>query len=219
MDIVRAFECAGMAKDVQLNIQGTLEDPLFQANQIGKLLELANISDAIKDYGEDEKHIVLNYNAIGSQRTLFLTEFGLYRLLFASRKPIARPFQKWVVQVIKEIRITGKYEMSYQLTSQLNEKDRIHALQLVTQHDALMQDVDRMTKLAEKKATHLALLKSHADIPLMYLAEIGTLPDGRILLKFGESDDISTREPYLRKDYGDVYFVKLQSRSLYCGTS
>ena len=38
-----------------MNILGTHDDPLFQANQIAKILEIKNIRDAIKDFNEDER--------------------------------------------------------------------------------------------------------------------------------------------------------------------
>ena len=44
-----------------------------------------------------------------------LTEQGLYKLLFVSRKLIAKQFQKWVFNVIKEIRLKGKYDLEEQL--------------------------------------------------------------------------------------------------------
>ena len=40
---------------------------------------------------------------------------------FMSRKPFARPFQKWVAKVVKEIRLTGKYEMEQRLTEAAQE--------------------------------------------------------------------------------------------------
>ena len=45
-----------------------------------------------------------------------MTEKGLYQVLFKSRKPIAKKFTDWVCEVIKEIRLTGKYELEKQLT-------------------------------------------------------------------------------------------------------
>jgi len=38
MDLIQVF--TNNRKNITVNIQGTLEDPLFQANQIGELLEL-----------------------------------------------------------------------------------------------------------------------------------------------------------------------------------
>lgn len=40
-----------------------------------------------------------------------MTEFGLYKLLLKSNKPVAKIFQKWVFNIIKEIRETSKYEL------------------------------------------------------------------------------------------------------------
>jgi prophage antirepressor-like protein len=68
--------------------------PLFQANQIGKLLEISNIRDSIKDFSENEKGVGLTDTPGGKQEIIFLTEHGLYRLLGRSRKPIAHKFQQ-----------------------------------------------------------------------------------------------------------------------------
>jgi hypothetical protein len=39
-------------------IQGTLEDPLFQANQIGKLLGVGNLTENLRDFCDDEKRVI-----------------------------------------------------------------------------------------------------------------------------------------------------------------
>ena len=51
----------------------------------------------------------------GEQDVTFLTEKGLYKVLFKSRKPIAEKFQNWVCEVIKEIRLNGKYKLEQEL--------------------------------------------------------------------------------------------------------
>ena len=116
MDIARAFADAGLGRGVTINIQGTPEDPLFQASQIGELLEIAAIRSTVRDFDDDEKVVHTVHTLGGPQSTVLLTELGLYRLLGMSRKPFARPFQKWVAKVVKEIRLTGKYEMEQRLT-------------------------------------------------------------------------------------------------------
>ena len=42
MDLVKLFN-TGADKQVTINVQGTEDEPLFQANQIGELLGLKNI--------------------------------------------------------------------------------------------------------------------------------------------------------------------------------
>ena len=131
MDIVKAFAAAGLAKGVTIHIQGTVDEPLFQANQIGDMLGMANIRDALRHLGPRGTRVSItdtsagprtatfltefglyrllmrsgcsySYTLGGQQQTLFLTDLGLTRLLGQSRKPIAKPFQKWVAKVIKE---------------------------------------------------------------------------------------------------------------------
>ena len=109
MDILKAFSL--LDTEYQINIQGTLEDPLCQANQIGKLLGISNIRENMRDFSEDEKCVSLTDTLTGLKETNFLTETGLYRVLGRSRKPIANAFQKWMVSVLKEIRINGMYKL------------------------------------------------------------------------------------------------------------
>lgn len=55
MDLIQVF--TNNTKNITVNIRGTLEEPLFQANQIGELLDLKNIRKSIIDFDEDEnKH-------------------------------------------------------------------------------------------------------------------------------------------------------------------
>jgi anti-repressor protein len=51
----------------------------------------------------------------GDQQVTFLTEKGLYKVLFKSRKPIAEKFQNWVCEVIKEIRLNGLYDLQKEI--------------------------------------------------------------------------------------------------------
>lgn len=78
MDILKLFNLYD--KEIQINIKGTIEDPLFQANQIGKLLTIKNIRSTIEKFDEDEKKDdVDTIDTIGrKQKATFLTEIGLY---------------------------------------------------------------------------------------------------------------------------------------------
>ena len=63
-----------------INIQGTYDYPLFQANQIGKLLGFKNIHKTLANFDEDEKVITSRYTPGGNQDMTFITDLGLYRL-------------------------------------------------------------------------------------------------------------------------------------------
>lgn len=86
--------------------------PWFIAKDVCGVLELSDVSMACKNLGDDEK-LVQALLVSGQQRSLtFISESGLYRLIFRSNKPEAETFRKWVFsEVLPEIRKTGRYEL------------------------------------------------------------------------------------------------------------
>lgn len=113
MEVIKAFNSNTL--HTEIIIAGSIEQPLFRASDIGLILELSNISKNIIDYDETEKTSLITKTNGGNQSVSFLTEKGLYKVLFRSRKPIAETFQNWVCEVIKEIRLKGTYTLQQQL--------------------------------------------------------------------------------------------------------
>lgn len=107
MDIIKAFKLN--EKNYNINIQGTLEEPLFQASQIGKFLEIKNIRTSINKFDSTCKINIITQSSSGEQNTTFLTFKGLNKLLCQSKKLIAETFKNWIYSVIREIRTTGGY--------------------------------------------------------------------------------------------------------------
>jgi prophage antirepressor-like protein len=82
------------------------------AQDVGAILELANISDSLSTVPDDEKGIATLDTLGGPQKLLTVNEPGLYRLIFRSRKLAARRFKWWVLhEVLPQIRRTGTYTM------------------------------------------------------------------------------------------------------------
>jgi len=109
MDILKAFSL--FDPDRPINVQGTQENPLFQANQVGELLGIVNINKNLQSYDGTYKTTLMCKTNGGMQQHNFLTERGLYRLVGRSRKPIAEKFQEWIFDVVKEFRIKGVYKL------------------------------------------------------------------------------------------------------------
>ena len=105
MDIVKAFNTNDL--HTEIIIKGTVTDPLFRASDVGVVLDITTIHSVIRDFNESEKVLHTMHTLGGTQEVTFLTEKGLYKVLFRSRKPIAQKFQNWVCEVVKEIRLTG----------------------------------------------------------------------------------------------------------------
>ena len=175
MDILKAFKLNN--EEYKINIQGSIDEPIFQANQIGQLLKLTNIHENIKDFSDDEKILYSTYSNGGEQKTMFLTELGLYRLLGRSKKPIANTFQKWMVSTIKEIRINGMY--------QLNEKNIIDK-QLIEYNCNLKN--------------HKIFLQSYESKNVVYVCKIKDFED-KIIIKIGSSQSLKERISHISTSF------------------
>ena len=65
-----------------------------------------NLSDIVNDNRGDN----LSPLTVNAKNSIYFKEFGLYQLIFASKKVEAKQFTKWIVEeVIPSIRKTGKY--------------------------------------------------------------------------------------------------------------
>lgn len=104
----------------QFNIQihGTLENPLFKAKDIGNLLGIVQIRNTLNNLDDNCKTLKVAHTKGGPQEQWFLTEDGLYELIFISRKPIAKQFKIWVRSIIKEIRINSIKQLEEKLNYQ-----------------------------------------------------------------------------------------------------
>ncbi len=88
--MVKQFE------NLNITIYGTYENPLFRAKDMGELLDIKNIRDTInkmKLRNIIDKVVEDFYTPGGIQNTIFLTEKGVYKLLFRSNKEIAEQFE------------------------------------------------------------------------------------------------------------------------------
>lgn len=178
MDILKAFKL--IDKDIEINIKGTIDDPLFQANQIGYILGIKNINQNLSDFLEDEKVRCRSYTHGGMQNLIFLTELGLYKILGRCKKPIASLFQKWVVKTIKDIRINGIYK--------LNEENEIDKKLLKFKYDL---------------NNHKTYLKAFDKKNVVYVCKFKNVED-KLLIKLGSSQDVKQRISHINNAFESI---------------
>lgn len=77
--------------------------------------------EKIANLDDDDKILIPGNTITGFKEQYFLTENGLYELIFLSRKPLAKQFKKWIKDVIKEIRLKGKYDLEEKLKQKEQE--------------------------------------------------------------------------------------------------
>ena len=109
----------------RFEVYGTFEEPLFLARDVAEMIEyrIADVDKLLAEVDEDEKikctrmrsdvhsERITHDNQGGFNKSAwFLTENGLYEVLFQSRKPIAKAFKAEVKKILKELRLRGRVE-------------------------------------------------------------------------------------------------------------
>ena len=122
---------------------------LFKVSDIGNALKLTNIRVSIQNYDEGDEVVVRKaYDTIKrNQDTLYLTSQGVYRLLYNSKKEIAKKFRKWAGNILDDI----IFNESAELKRQLEEKEKQHQIELQENEKMLLE---KETLLQESSKQH-----------------------------------------------------------------
>jgi prophage antirepressor-like protein len=191
MDIVKAFNSNDLHTEIV--IKGTIHKPLFRASDIGLVLEMVNVRASIVDFDDSEKRALSAIDSTGRmQEVTFLTEKGLYMVLFRSRKPIAKKFQDWACEIIQELRVNGIYDLKKEMEKKNNETIQ----QLEDKHKQVIEQ----QKITEREKV---LLKEYASIgSIVYVIRVKTIDNGKYIVKIGESrKGITGRYTEHKKNY------------------
>ena len=192
MDILKAFVFDHTPHEVCILHDGD-GDPLFRASDIGKILSIKNIRTSTIDFHENDKVLRTTNTPGGKQEVVYLTEQGALTLIMRSRKPIAKPFQKWVFNVIKTIRKTGKYELQNEIA------------QMKEHHANLFREY----KDTEDERLHKTLVEGFDNKTVVYFGKIKSMDDGRVLIKIGCTKNIRPRTTGLQMEFGSISIFKI----------
>jgi len=100
---------------------------LFNPKHVAECLDIADVKSSIRDFNSNQVIKVTNSSMHGMHFRIlnntgenFLTESGVYKLIFKSRKPEAEKFQDWVTDIVlPSIRKTGVYMSDFNRTKTL----------------------------------------------------------------------------------------------------
>lgn len=147
--------------DKEIDVWGTVEQPLFRAKDVAPWLGIKNVPDLVKRIDNEEVH---RLNLCGLQgETWFLTEDGLYELLMQSRKPMAKQFKKGVKKILHEIRTKG----GYIATNENDSDEDIMARAYVIAQRTLARREERIRQLetqTEQQAETINLQKKELTV-------------------------------------------------------
>ena len=192
MEIVKAFNNNEL--HTEIIIKGSKEEPLFRASDIGNVLGITNIHTTIQNFNTKQKVIHTTETLGGNQKMVYLTELGLYKVLFKSRKPIAEKFQDWVCEVVKEIRLTGEYKLNKTIQDLTDE--------------IIQNNIQFNINLCRNREK--TLIESYKNKSVIYLAHI--IGDD---YKFGITTNIERRVHDHKADFGPSFILLLAFESTF----
>lgn len=110
-------------------------EPWWIASDVCKVLGIVNPRQALTRVDREDVGSTDTLTAGGRQTVNTVSESGLYELIFASKKPEARAFRRWVTkEVLPQIRKTGQY-----IPNEANDK-RGYQLHLIGMAKGLLPD-------------------------------------------------------------------------------
>ena len=141
--------------DKEIDVWGSVENPLFRANDVQNWLGLKNVSRAVANVDEDER---LNLKLSRGGSMWFLTEEGVYELLMQSRKPIAKQFKKGVKKILHEIRTKGGYIATTQ-----NDTPATILARAMKVADEVIAEHEKRIKELEEQGRHQEIVIEQKD--------------------------------------------------------
>ena len=115
-------------------------EPWFVAKDVCDVLELLDVTSAVRSLDTDEKMTLQDKRSHsgqrgGSQFMTFVNEPGMYKLIFRSKKPEAKQFTRWVThKVLPSIRKSGMYLTDKAADALQHNPDELQRWPLGVQH-------------------------------------------------------------------------------------
>ena len=167
----------------ELSVYGTVENPLFVASEVAKMIDYGKngstsyaVNAMVRTVDREEKKVRLIISPDGNTlSTTLLTEDGFYEVLLMSRKPVAKELKKKVKEVLKVLRIKGRYEVEGHpalegKTSQTEiDKSRARVLELEKEAEKLKAQAEvireRTLEMKERIEYHKYLEEKFSSLP------------------------------------------------------
>ncbi|WP_270449299.1 phage antirepressor [Bifidobacterium adolescentis] len=169
---IRKFDFKGAALHTLTDEAG---EPWFVAKDVCDILELSNVTEALRPLDDDEKSNfrISEVAQNGGRAPLIISEPGLYKLIMRSRKQEAKEFQRWVThEVLPQIRKTGGYIPTSESDS---DEDIMARAVLVAQ-----KTIERKNQQLQAKDVQIKMLEPKARFADAVAASDGTCLVGEL---------------------------------------
>jgi prophage antirepressor-like protein len=176
----------------------------FVAKDICNILEISDVSNAVKPLSTKLKGTYNISTLGGNQSLLCINEQGLYKLIFKSRKPFAEEFQDWICEtVIPAIRKDGAYISGEEklASGEMSEEE------FILKAMSMMQNkIDRLAKENEEMKPKV---KYHDEVldPTEYKKLVTTTEIAK---------DLSVTAQSLNKKLKEIKFIYKDRNGIWC---
>lgn len=172
---IKVFENSefGKVRTVVLN-----NEPWFIGKDVAEILGYSNTNKAIQVHVDDEDKFIRSSRGtemgklftslkemqekLGRQDNWFISESGVYSLIFGSKLPTAKKFKRWVTsEVLPSIRKHGAYMTEDTIKKVIAEPDFI--IQLATELKKEQEQNKQLTETCSQQQQVIGELKPKAD--------------------------------------------------------
>ncbi|HBE8801239.1 TPA: toxin Bro [Clostridioides difficile] len=151
---------------------------LFNPKHVAECLDISDVNSSIRKFNDNQvvkltnsKMHNMQFRKLHNTGENFLTESGVYKLIFKSKKEEADRFQDWISdEVLPQIRQTGAYITNNANPDKLREKaSEIEKLQLAYNSTSMLKELldgagfDNKSKLLTAKTLYK---KAGIDLPI-----------------------------------------------------
>ncbi|HCK3093715.1 TPA: toxin Bro [Clostridioides difficile] len=151
---------------------------LFNPKHVAECLDISDVNSSIRKFNDNQvvkltnsKMHNMQFRKLHNTGENFLTESGVYKLIFKSKKEEAERFQDWISdEVLPAIRQTGAYITNNANPEKLREKaSEIEKLQLAYNSTSMLKELldgagfDNKSKLLTAKTLYK---KAGIDLPI-----------------------------------------------------
>jgi len=150
MELLKQIDETVSFNEKNIRVIGTYEEPWFVAKDICTILELPNITNAIKIIPEKWRGLKLLNTFGGEQTMITINEAGLYKLIMRSNKPVAQKFQEVVCEeILPTLRKKGEYQIKSILDK--NKKLEEEKLRIEEEKNKIEEENKKLVKKYVKK--------------------------------------------------------------------
>jgi len=112
MDLIKQIDETFKFENKEIRVFGSYNEPCFVAKDICDILELSNITNALRNIPEKWMTLQNVKSSYNSQNMIMLSEPAVYKLIMRSNKPVAQKFQEVVCgEILPSLRKKGEYQV------------------------------------------------------------------------------------------------------------